>query len=104
MGWLMVLAVPAAVVAFIVSRVVRGRRLDPGAHLPEPSVRLSVLPTRTALVVLDLGVDAPSAAVAKLVEHAVRDAFVFDAVDVVEVRHRNGEPLEQRHRGGVLSA
>jgi hypothetical protein len=28
----------------------------------------------------------------------VRDAFVFEAVDVVEVRRRNGEFLYRRHR------
>jgi Ethanolamine utilization protein EutJ (predicted chaperonin) len=104
MGWLIV-AVSAAVVGFIVTRAVHGRRLDSVAHpAPEMSVRLSVLPTRTAVVVLDVGVDAPPAAVARLVEHAVRDAFVFDAVDIVEVRRGNGELLEQRRRSGVLSA
>lgn len=70
----------------------------------EMSVTLSVLPTRTAVVVLGGGADAPSAEVATLVECAVCDAFVFDAVDVVEVRHPNGELLERRRRASVLSA
>lgn len=102
MEWLIV-AVPAAVVALIITRLVQPRRLDSGAHLPpEISVTLSVLSTRTAVVVVDAGVDPPSAAVASLVEHAVRDAFAIGAVDVVEVRGGNGELLEQRRRG-VLS-
>ena len=70
----------------------------------EISVRLSVLPTRTAVVMVDVAPHACSADVAGLVDHAVRDAFAFDAVDVVEVRRRNGELLECRRRGGVLRA
>ena len=67
------------------------------------SVTLSVLPTRTAVVVVDVGPGPRPADLAGLVDHAVRDAFVFDAVDVVEVRRRTGELLERRRRGGVLS-
>ncbi|MCA1842595.1 MAG: hypothetical protein LC792_05285 [Actinobacteria bacterium] len=82
-----------------------GRRRGRDAQVPsEMSVTLSVLPTRTAVVVLDVGADAASTTLAGLVDHAVHDAFVFDAVDVVEVRRRNGELLERRSRGGLLSA
>jgi Ethanolamine utilization protein EutJ (predicted chaperonin) len=68
------------------------------------SVTLSMQSTRRAVVMVDdrPGTHAPD--VAGLVEHAVRDAFVFDAVDVVEVRRRSGELLERRSRRGLLSA
>lgn len=103
MEWLVAIAVPAAAVAFVVARLIHGRRHESVARLPaEMSVTLSVLPTRTAVIVVDSGADAPSAALAGLVDHAVRDAFVFDAVDVVEVRRHSGELLERRRRGGVL--
>ena len=105
MKWLVVTAFSAAVVAFVLIRAVRSRRPETDAPPPaEMSVTLSVLPTRTAVVVLDVETEAPSAALTRLVEHAIRDAFVFDAVDAVEVRRRNGELLERRRRGGVLSA
>jgi hypothetical protein len=75
-----------------------------GGYCPDDiSVTLSVLPTRTAVVMVDVGAGPGSADVAGLVDHAVRDAFVFDAVDVVEVRRRTGELLERRRRDGVLS-
>jgi len=64
----------------------------------EMSVTLSVLPTRTAVVMVDVGPDACSADLAGLVDHAIHDAFVFEAVDVVEVRRPNGELLERRRR------
>jgi hypothetical protein len=82
----------------------RRRRSAAGTPRTGMSVTLSVLPTRTAMVVLDVGADAPSSALNRLVEHAVRDAFVFSAVDVVEVRLRSGELLERRSRDGVLTA
>jgi len=100
---LVVIGLAAAAVAVV--RFVSGRRLDPGRPLPpEMSVTLSVLPSRTAVVMLDAAPDAPSTAVAGLVDQAVRDAFVLDVVDVVEVRRRNGELVERRSRGDVLSA
>jgi len=103
MEWLVVIGLAAAAVAVV--RLVSGRRLEPGPSLPpEMSVTLSVLPSRTAVVMLDAGPDAPPTAVAGLVDQAVRDAFVLDAVDVVEVRRRNGELVERRSRGDVLSA
>jgi hypothetical protein len=103
MEWLVV--IPAAAVAFVVVRLVTGGRLRPGRRLPsEMSVTLSVLPSRTAVVRLDVASDAPPAALASLVDQAVRDAFVLDAVDVVEVRRRDGDLLERRRRGDVLSA
>jgi hypothetical protein len=86
-------------------RGVSGRRPESGGCGPaDTSVTLSVLPTRTAVVMLDAATDACSADVAGLVDHAVEDAFVFDAVEVVEVRRRNGELVERRRRGGVLSS
>jgi hypothetical protein len=62
------------------------------------SVTLSVLPSRTAVVVLDADSEIPSRALDRLVNRAVRDAFVFEAVDAVEVRRRTGELLFRRHR------
>jgi hypothetical protein len=114
MEWVVIVG-SAALVVFVAVRLIDGLGLDRAAPVgpaplaaaafaPGMSVRLSVLPTRTALVVLDAEPDAPSAAVAGLVEEAVRDALVIDAVDVVEVRHRNGELLERRRRSGALSA
>lgn len=103
MEWLVVIGLAAAAVAVV--RLVSVRRLETGRPLPpEMSVTLSVLPSRTAVVMLDAGPDAPASAVAGLVDQAVRDAFVLDAVDVVEVRRRDGELVERRSRGGVLRA
>jgi hypothetical protein len=62
------------------------------------SVRLSVMPDRRAVVVVDVGADAPSGALDPLVQDVIRDAFVFDAVDVVEVRRPNGELVDRRRR------
>lgn len=81
----------------------RARRLL-GNPPAEMSVTLSVLPTRTAVIVLDGATDSGSAALAALVDQAVTDAFSFNAVDRVEVRRRNGDLLETRRRGGVLTA
>ena len=64
----------------------------------EVSVTLSVLPTRTAVVVVDTDADEFSAVVNCLVQHAVREAFLFDAVDVVEVRRRTGMVVDRRRR------
>jgi hypothetical protein len=105
MAWLIVIAVATVTVTFAAVRAVRRQRTAAGVRQStEMTVTLSVLPTRTAMVVLDDGAAAPSAALSRFVEHAVRDAFVFDAVEVVEVRRRNGELLERRRRGGVLNA
>ena len=67
-------------------------------------VTLSVLRCRTAVVRLDLGADPASAAIAPLVEHAVREAFAFEAVDVVEVRGPDGQLLDRRSRDNVIRA
>jgi Ethanolamine utilization protein EutJ (predicted chaperonin) len=100
-----VIAVLVAAVAVVVTRAVPARYLGRRPHRSgEMSVTLSVLPTRTAVVVLGVETVASSTALARLVEHAVRDAFVFDAVDAVEVRRRNGELLERRRRNGAVSA
>jgi hypothetical protein len=103
MEWLVVIALPLTALAFILVGAAQARRVVPDAP-PAMSVTLSVLPTRTAVVVLDVETAAPSADLAGLVEHAVRDAFRFHAVNAVEVRRRNGEVLERRLRRGVLSA
>jgi hypothetical protein len=105
MAWVVAITIAAAAVMFVIVRAVRDRSAAADeARPPEMSVTLSVLPTRMARVVLDVGPNAPSAAVSRLVEQAVRDAFVFNAVEVVEVRRRTGELLELRRRDGVLSA
>ena len=70
----------------------------------EVGVTLSVLPGRTAVVRLDLGADPASAAIAPLVEHAVREAFLFETVDVVEVRGPDGQLLDRRSRDTVIRA
>ena len=104
MVWFVVFAVAAAAVMLIAVCVLR-RGFKPEAHRPSGvGVTLSVLPSRTAVVMLDLGADPASAAVAPLVEHAVRDAFVFEAVDVVEVRGRDGQLLDRRSRDNVIRA
>jgi hypothetical protein len=78
MKWLVVTAFLAAAAAFVLTRAVRPRRSGAGAPPPAAmSVTLSVLPTGTAVVVLDVETEAPSAALSRLVEHAVRDAFLF---------------------------
>jgi len=99
MEWLLAIAVLTAVAPLVVIRVLHRRRLDRPAHRPPGmSVTLSVLPSRTAVVVLGAESDTSSRALDRLVDRAVRDAFVFEAVDVVEVRRRNGEFLYRRHR------
>jgi hypothetical protein len=104
MVWLVPFAVAAAAVALIVASVLR-RRFKPEAHQPwDVGVTLSVLPSRTAVVMLDLGADPASAEVAPLVEHAVREAFMFEAVDVVEVRGRDGQLLDRPCREDVIRA
>jgi len=63
-----------------------------------PGVLLSVLPDRTAVVTLAVTSDASSAAVALLVDEAVRDAFALGGVDDVEVRRSDGQLLDRRRR------
>lgn len=104
MVWLVVFAVPAAAVTLIAACVLR-RGFKPEAHRPwDVGVTLSVLPPRTAVVMLDIGADPASPEVAPLVEHAVREAFMFEAVDVVEVRGSDGQLLDRRCRDNVISA
>ena len=104
MVWLVVLAVVSGV-ALIVASVLRGRGFKPGTHRHrDVGVTLSVLPSRMAVVMLDLGADPASAEVGPLVEHAVREAFAFKAVAVVEVRGRDGQLLDRRRRDNVISA
>src|SRR5690348_10322939 len=62
----------------------RANRIDQAP--PAPSVLLSVLPDRTALVTVDVRSDASSPAVAELVDAAVRHAFGLASVENVEVR------------------
>ncbi len=64
---------------------------------PEPSVVLSVLPDRTALVTVDVKSDAFSPTVAWLVDEAVRHAFTL-RVDNVEVRRSDGKLLDRPRR------
>ena len=104
MVWLVVLAV-ASGVALIVASVLRGRGFNSGTDRPRHvGVTLSVLPSRTAVVMLDLGADSASGEVGPLVEHAVREAFTFKAVNVVEVRDSDGQLLDRRRRDHVISA
>jgi hypothetical protein len=70
----------------------RRARIDQAAQASD--VLLSVLPDRTAVVTLDVKSDASSAAVAWLVDEAVRDAFDLD-VDGVEVRRSDGKLLDR---------
>jgi hypothetical protein len=70
----------------------RANRIDQAS--PAPSVLLSVLPDRTALVTLDVKSDASSPAVAELVDEAVRHAFALASVDNVEVRRSDGALLD----------
>jgi len=61
------------------------------------SVLLSVRPDRTAVVTLNVKSDPSSAAVAWLVDEAVRDAFDL-GVDGVEVRRSDGKLLDRPRR------
>jgi hypothetical protein len=64
-----------------------------------PGVLLSVLPDRTAVVTVAVKADASSdAAVARLVDQAVRDAFALGGVDDVEVRRSDGQLLDRPRR------
>lgn len=99
MTWFVALVAVVAVAAFMTVRIMQRRR--PGSGRPvrsDTQVTLSVLPSRTAVVMLERGVDAPSAALNRLVEHAVREAFVFRSVDIVEVRKPDGQLLDRRRR------
>ena len=103
MLWLVVLAL--STVALVFARIVHLRRRTSEFNMPwDAAVTLSVLPTRTAVVMIDLGADASSAAVAPLVEHAVNDAFALETVDVVEVRSPDGHVLDRRCRADVINA
>jgi hypothetical protein len=95
---LVAIVVLTAVLALALTRALRGRRGHP-ADQPgmDPSVTLSVLPRRRAVVTLDAEPDRSPAA-ADLVDQAVRDAFTLDGVDDVEVRRADGELLERRLR------
>ena len=90
--------VAVAVVLTFAAGAVRAWRVRRRAAADEMSVTLSVLPTRTAVVVVDVDGDVVSPGLTRLVQHAVREAFVFSAVDVVEVRRRDGGVVERRHR------
>lgn len=95
--------VPLTVLATVLLAVVaagtaRSRWAGRRSASADVAVTLSVLPTRIALVAIDLdGAEFPPT-LNRLVEHAVREAFVFSAVDVVEVRRRDGSLIERRHR------
>jgi len=102
---LLVLVTGLAVV-LVVARLLSARRCaDRKDHSPEEIVvTLSVLPTRTAVVMVGADADPSSAAVAPLVEHAAREALSFATVDVVEVRRRDGQLLERRRRDHAVRA
>ena len=88
----MALAIWMIAVALVVVPVVyvHVRRLP-----ADVGVTLSVLPGRTAVVSLDQGADPA------LLEQAVTEALTFGTVDVVEIRHRDGQLLDRRSRSGV---
>ena len=105
MPWFIVFGSWTVAVAVVIARLVAVRRSRFKPRLPtEVGVTLSVLPSRTAVVMLDLGADASSAAVAPLVEQAVSEALAFKSVDVVEVRARDGQLLDRRCRDDVITA
>ena len=102
---LMGLALGIVAVAFAVAHFVKLRRTTSEVHQPtDLGVTLSVLPSRTAVITLELGGDPCSAAVASLVEHAVKEAFAFETVDALEVRDRDGHLLDRRSRGDARPA
>jgi hypothetical protein len=98
------LALLAAVLGFAFTRALRGLQ-KPAADQPgnEPGVTLAVLPGRRAVVTVDAQPECSRGA-AYLVEEAVRDAFMFDSVDRVEVRGAGGELLERRLRPHIRVA
>jgi hypothetical protein len=101
--WSIVVIIGAVTLALVVARLLAVRRSSSNL-LEEVGVTLSILPTRTALVMLDPRAGGSSAAVAPVVEHAVSEAFAFESVDVVEVRTRDGQLLDRRRRRDVISA
>jgi len=92
------IALLTAVLAIALIHALRGQR-EHAAGQPgeEPAVTLSVLPGRRAVVTLDANGDR-SSETAQLVNHAAREAFTLNGIDVVEVRRANGELLERRLR------
>jgi hypothetical protein len=77
-------------------------RANPSNHASQvPEVLLSVRPDRTAVVTLGVKSGTSSAAVARLVDEAVRDALALAGVDTVVVRRSDGELLG-RLRGNEL--
>ena len=88
----------AVVLGLAFTRALRDRRAARTDHSGDgPSVTLSVLPGRKAVVTVEAD-PARSPGAAHLVDQAVRDAFAFDGVDGVEVRSAHGELLERRLR------
>jgi len=91
-------ALLAAVLALVLTHALRSQRGhatdQPGQ---EPTVTLSVLPGRSAVVTVDANGERP-AGTAYLVDQAVCHAFTLDGIDVVEVRQPDGELLERRLR------
>ena len=98
MGVIVPLAILAAVLGLALARTLRGPQ-EPQTDQAgdEPGVTLSVLPGPRAVVTVDTE-PAWSPSAVHLVDEAVRDAFMFDGVDGVEVRRSNGELLELRRR------
>jgi len=100
----LLIGLPALAAVVLVAEGVRCGRAArrQRAEAEAVAVRLSVVAAGTAVVVLDGGRHAASGAGARLVERAVRDAFVLEAVDVVEVRRPDGALLDRRHRPSGL--
>jgi microcompartment protein CcmK/EutM len=94
----LLVAFPALAAVLLIAEGIRCGRAARRQPAEEVAVTLSVVAGRTAVVVLEGGSAAGSAAGATLVERAVRDAFVLEAVDVVEVRRPDGALLDRRHR------
>ena len=102
MDVIVLIAILAAVLGFAFTRALRGlpgtRPDQPGN---EPSVTLTVLPGRRAVVTVDVEPERSPGA-AYLVDQAVHDALTFNGVDGVEVRRADGELLERRLRHDAL--
>ena len=93
------LSASMAIVAMTGARRHRANRVDEAQ--PAPSVVLSVRPDRTAVVTLGVNSDASSAAVAQLVDAAVRHALTLANVDHIEIRRSNGNLVDRRRRNGL---
>jgi len=92
------IAILAVVLGLAFTRGLRGLR-GPLTDQPgdEPCITLAVLPERRAVVTVDVDPEhSPGAA--HLVDQAIKDAFMFDGVDGVDVRRADGELLERRLR------